>query len=135
MYPKRSSQADEDDPRPVRTSDRLRRRPKPYGNGRPFLYYMDTRRGKSGKTKRKTAASHIAKMLGNRPVRKATTNVRADLFLLFYVDMIDYGLCFVTKYIIRNFYEFVIVLRQTFSRKESSYPSHFNLFSCILVLE
>nr|GMC56244.1 ATPase family AAA domain-containing protein At1g05910 isoform X1 [Ipomoea batatas] len=74
MYPNRSSQADEDDPRPVRTSDRLRRRPKPYGNGRPFLYYMDTRRGKSGKTKRKTAASHIAKMLGNRPVRKATTN-------------------------------------------------------------
>lgn len=116
MYPKRSSQADEDDPRPVRTSDRLRRRPKPYGNGRPFLYYMEPRRGKA---KKKTAASQIAKMLGNRPVRKATTNVCADLFLLFYLDMIDYWLCFVTKYIIRNFYEFVIVLDKHFLEKKA----------------
>lgn len=50
--------------RPVRTSDRLRRRPKVYG--RTYLYYnaniIRTRKGK-GKNKTRTAASQIAKML------------------------------------------------------------------------
>ncbi|CAH9105164.1 unnamed protein product [Cuscuta epithymum] len=71
MYPKRSTQGDEDDTRPVRTSDRLRRRPKSYVNGRQFLYYMEPRRGK---TKKKAPASRIAKMFGDRQVRKAKTS-------------------------------------------------------------
>ncbi|VFQ86782.1 unnamed protein product [Cuscuta campestris] len=77
MPSKRSSPADEDDSRPVRTSDRLRRKPKPYVNGRQFLYYMEPRRTK---TKRKMPASHIAKIFSNRPVRKSKTKpVVADL--------------------------------------------------------
>ncbi|CAK9161141.1 unnamed protein product [Ilex paraguariensis] len=69
MYSKRSGQGDGPVSRPVRTSDRLRRRPKLYG--RPYLYYAPTIiRPKRSKTKTRTAASQIAKMLrpGNRPV-------------------------------------------------------------------
>ncbi|KAF8402311.1 hypothetical protein HHK36_013265 [Tetracentron sinense] len=72
MDSKRSSRGDG----PVRTSDRIRRRPKMYG--RTYLYYTPTIiRNKKGKTKRRTAASQIAKMLrpGNRPVRSPKTNV------------------------------------------------------------
>ncbi|XP_019253371.1 PREDICTED: ATPase family AAA domain-containing protein At1g05910 isoform X2 [Nicotiana attenuata] len=70
MYSKRSGQADGADPGPVRTSDRLRRRPTLYG--RPYLYYTPKIiRPKRSKTKTRTAASQIAKMLrpGSRPVR------------------------------------------------------------------
>ncbi|XP_052207689.1 ATPase family AAA domain-containing protein At1g05910 [Diospyros lotus] len=70
MYSKRSGQSDGPVPGPVRTSDRLRRRPKIYA--RPYLYYAPSIiRPKRSKTKTRTAASQIAKMLrpGNRPVR------------------------------------------------------------------
>ncbi|KAK1267741.1 ATPase family AAA domain-containing protein [Acorus gramineus] len=55
--------------RPLRTSDRLRKRPKMYG--RSYMYYNPNIRKKS-KTKRRTAASRIAKLMqpNNRhPVR------------------------------------------------------------------
>lgn len=74
MYSKRSGEGVGPVSKPVRTSDRLRRRPKIYG--RPYLYYAPAIiRPKRSKTKTRTAASQIAKMLrpGNRPVR-ATTN-------------------------------------------------------------
>ncbi|KAB2039579.1 hypothetical protein ES319_D02G019500v1 [Gossypium barbadense] len=82
MYPKRSGQADRPVTRPLRSSDRLRRRPKVYG--RPYLYYTPTIiRNKKSRTKTRTAASRIAKMLrsGDRPVRTAngssgTANLR-----------------------------------------------------------
>ena len=70
MYSKRSGQGDGPVSRPVRTSDRLRRRPKVYS--RSYLYYTPTIiRPKRRKTKTRTAASQIAKMLrpGNRPMR------------------------------------------------------------------
>ncbi|PSS35865.1 ATPase family AAA domain-containing protein [Actinidia chinensis var. chinensis] len=70
MYSKRSGEGDGPVSRPVRMSDRLRRRPKGYG--RPYLYYTPTIiRPKRRKTKTRTAASQIAKMLrpGNRPMR------------------------------------------------------------------
>ncbi|KAE8702970.1 ATPase family AAA domain-containing protein [Hibiscus syriacus] len=74
MYPKRSGQGDGPVNRPVRSSDRLRRRPKAYG--RPYLYYTPTIIRKKSKTKTRTAASRIAKMLrsGNRPVRTSNSN-------------------------------------------------------------
>ncbi|PON38472.1 Spastin [Trema orientale] len=78
MHPKRSGQSDEPDSRPVRSSDRLRRRPKLYG--RAYLYYTPTNiiRKRKTKTKTRTAASRIAKMLspGSRPRRAnhATNN-------------------------------------------------------------
>lgn len=76
MYPKRSGgQDDGPDSRPVRTSGRLRRRPKAYG--RAFLYYTPTIiRTKKSNTKTRRAACQIAKMLrpGNRPVRTPNTN-------------------------------------------------------------
>lgn len=74
MYSKRSSQDDGPDSKPVRTSDRLRRRPKLYG--RPYLYYTPTIiRPKRRKTKTKTA-SQIAKMLrpGNRPLHTSNAD-------------------------------------------------------------
>ncbi|KAJ6805740.1 ATPase family AAA domain-containing protein [Iris pallida] len=65
---------------PLRTSDRLRQRKKIYG--RAYLWYKPVIRKKS-KTKRRTAASQIAKMLRprNRPPRNAdkdsvATNLR-----------------------------------------------------------
>uniref|UniRef100_A0A5B7BUG9 AAA+ ATPase domain-containing protein n=1 Tax=Davidia involucrata TaxID=16924 RepID=A0A5B7BUG9_DAVIN len=75
MYSKRSDQGDGPASTPVRTSDRLRRRPKIYG--RPYMYYTPTIiRPKRSKTKTRTAASQIAKMLrpGNRPVRTPNAN-------------------------------------------------------------
>ncbi|KAK9141301.1 hypothetical protein Scep_010982 [Stephania cephalantha] len=56
--------------RPVRTSDRLRRRPSIYGRG--FMYYAQPIKNKS---KRRTAASQIAKMLQpGRHVRNANAS-------------------------------------------------------------
>ncbi|XAR48719.1 hypothetical protein NMG60_11031624 [Bertholletia excelsa] len=75
MYSKRSGQSDGPVSRPVRTSDRLRRRPKVYG--RSYLYYTPTIiRPKRKKSKTRTAASQIAKMLrpGNRPMRMQNNN-------------------------------------------------------------
>lgn len=80
MYSKRSVEGDGPDSRPVRTSDRLRRRPKSYG--RPYFYYSPTMiRPKRRKTKSRTAAAQIAKMLrpGHRPMRTSNANVRAFL--------------------------------------------------------
>ncbi|CAI0541139.1 unnamed protein product [Linum tenue] len=76
MYPTRSGPGDGPVPRPVRTSDRPRRRPKPFG--RPYFYYPGTGvRSKKVKSKGRTAASRIAKMMrpGNRPVRTINANV------------------------------------------------------------
>ncbi|KAK8498084.1 hypothetical protein V6N13_121416 [Hibiscus sabdariffa] len=70
MYSKRSGQGDGPVSGPLRTSDRLRRRPKVYG--RTYLYYSPTIiRTRKSKTKTRTAASRIAKMLssGDRSVR------------------------------------------------------------------
>ncbi|XP_034900808.1 ATPase family AAA domain-containing protein At1g05910-like isoform X3 [Populus alba] len=73
MYTKRSGQGDGPVARPVRTSDRLRRRPKVFS--RTYLYYSPSIiRPRKGKTKTRTAASRIAKMLGNRAVRAANAN-------------------------------------------------------------
>lgn len=47
-------------PRPVRTSDRLRKRPKSYNR------YVMFPKSKRSKTKTRTAASQIAKMLNTR---------------------------------------------------------------------
>uniref|UniRef100_A0A2P2KL80 ATPase family AAA domain-containing protein At1g05910-like isoform X4 n=1 Tax=Rhizophora mucronata TaxID=61149 RepID=A0A2P2KL80_RHIMU len=76
MYPKRTGQGDGPVSRPVRTSDRLRRRPKIYGRG--FVYYPQAViRSKKSKTKTRTAASRIAKMLrtGNRSLRASNASV------------------------------------------------------------
>ncbi|CAA0170367.1 unnamed protein product [Arabidopsis thaliana] len=71
MHPKRSSQGDGSVTKPVRTSDRLRRRPKLHG--RSYLYYSSPNmlHNRKRNTKTRTAASQIAKMLhkGNRPAR------------------------------------------------------------------
>ncbi|KAK8571557.1 hypothetical protein V6N13_047229 [Hibiscus sabdariffa] len=74
MYPKKSGEGDGPVTRPVRSSDRLRRRPKVYG--RPYLYYTPSIIRKKSKTKTRTAASRIAKMLrsGDRPVRTSNSN-------------------------------------------------------------
>ncbi|OMO88191.1 hypothetical protein CCACVL1_08536 [Corchorus capsularis] len=75
MYPKRSNQEDGPDSRPVRTSDRLKRRPKLYG--RQFYYYSQTiRQGRKKKTKTRTAASQIARIIRSRdhPVRTSNSN-------------------------------------------------------------
>jgi hypothetical protein len=78
MYSKRSGQGDGPGPRPVRTSDRLRRRPKVFS--RTYLYYTPgIIRPRKGKTKTRTAASRIAKMLGNRAVRAANANVSVHI--------------------------------------------------------
>ncbi|KAL0437973.1 UNVERIFIED_CONTAM: ATPase family AAA domain-containing protein [Sesamum latifolium] len=78
MYPKRSVEGDGSDSRPVRTSDRLRSRPKFYN--RPYLYYTPTIiRSKRKKTKTRTAAAQIAKMLREKRSSKANsvaTNLR-----------------------------------------------------------
>ncbi|KDO47316.1 hypothetical protein CISIN_1g000973mg [Citrus sinensis] len=73
MYSKRSGQGDGSVPGPVRTSDRLRRRPKILG--RTYLYYNPIRPRKS-KTKARTAASQIARMFGpgKRTVRTSNKN-------------------------------------------------------------
>ncbi|KAK6116642.1 hypothetical protein DH2020_049641 [Rehmannia glutinosa] len=78
MYSKRSVEGDGPDSRPVRTSDRLRSRPKFYN--RPYLYYSPTViRSKRKKTKTRTAAAEIAKMLHQKRTSKANsvaTNLR-----------------------------------------------------------
>ncbi|KAI3464394.1 hypothetical protein Pfo_021057 [Paulownia fortunei] len=78
MYSKRSAEGDGPDSRPVRTSDRLRSRPKFYN--RPYLYYTPTIiRSKRKKTKTRTAAAEIAKMLRQKRTSKANsvaTNLR-----------------------------------------------------------
>ncbi|KAL0351375.1 UNVERIFIED_CONTAM: ATPase family AAA domain-containing protein [Sesamum calycinum] len=78
MYSKRSVEGDGSDSRPVRTSDRLRSRPKFYN--RPYLYYTPTIiRSKRKKTKTRTAAAQIAKMLREKRSSKANsvaTNLR-----------------------------------------------------------
>lgn len=92
MYPKRSGQGDGPVARPVRTSDRLRRRPKVFS--RTYLYYTPTIiRSRKGKTKTRTAASRIAKMLcpSNRPTRSPNNNVSASIcfptFPFFYYEL------------------------------------------------
>lgn len=78
MYPKRSGRDDGPASGPVRTSDRLRRRPKMFG--RPYMYYsQNILRPKRTKTKTRTAASQIAKMLrpGNQSMRTPKNNVSA----------------------------------------------------------
>ncbi|TXG72846.1 hypothetical protein EZV62_001425 [Acer yangbiense] len=72
MYPKRSGQGDGSVSGPVRSSDRLRRRPKTYTH--TLLYYNPKRKSK---TKARRAASQIAKMFapGNRQMRTSNTNV------------------------------------------------------------
>ncbi|KAK3006396.1 hypothetical protein RJ639_016146, partial [Escallonia herrerae] len=76
MYSKRSGQGSGDS-RPVRASDRLRRRPKVYG--RPYMYYSPAViRPKRSKTKTRTAASQIAKMLrpgsSKRPIQTSNAD-------------------------------------------------------------
>ncbi|KAK4794117.1 hypothetical protein SAY86_012111 [Trapa natans] len=76
MYSKGSSQGDGSIPGSVRTSDRLRSRPKIYG--RTYLYYGPSIiRPKKSKTKTRTAASQIAKRFrpGSRPQRSNNTSL------------------------------------------------------------
>ncbi|KAG9447071.1 hypothetical protein H6P81_013199 [Aristolochia fimbriata] len=77
MESKSSVQGDGPGTRPLRTSDRLRRRPTIYG--RPYLYYPTIR--KKPKSKKRTAASQIAKMLrpGRLPVRAKASESVANL--------------------------------------------------------
>ncbi|XP_075494517.1 ATPase family AAA domain-containing protein At1g05910-like [Primulina tabacum] len=79
MYSKRSVQGDGPDSRPVRTSDRLKTRPK--FCSRKYLYYTPTTilRTKRKRTKTRTAAAQIAKMLrpGNHPLRSSNPNSSA----------------------------------------------------------
>ncbi|KAJ4905020.1 ATPase family AAA domain-containing protein [Raphanus sativus] len=80
MHPK--SQGDGLDTKPVRSSDRLRRRPKLYG--RSYYYYSPNlhHNRKRKNTKTRTAASQIAKMLhkGNKPARASNaTPIAPDL--------------------------------------------------------
>ncbi|XP_068647706.1 ATPase family AAA domain-containing protein At1g05910-like [Aristolochia californica] len=77
MDSKPSVQGDGPGTRPVRTSDRLRRRPTIFG--RPYLYYPTIR--KKPKSKKRTAASQIAKMLrpGRLPVRAKASESVASL--------------------------------------------------------
>lgn len=53
---------------PVRTSDRLRQRPKYYGRG--YMYYKPAMR-KKVKSKKRTAASQIAKKLLRKPAARS----------------------------------------------------------------
>ncbi|KAL5781114.1 hypothetical protein ACOSP7_006143 [Xanthoceras sorbifolium] len=71
MYSKRSGQGDGSVSGPVRSSDRLRRRPNIYNHA--LLYYNPKRKSK---TKARRAASQIAKMFapGNRQMRTSNTN-------------------------------------------------------------
>ncbi|KAF3585173.1 hypothetical protein F2Q69_00025961 [Brassica cretica] len=80
MHPKGSSQGDGSDTKPVRSSDRLRRRPKLYG--RSYYYYSPNLHNRKRNTKTRTAASQIAKMLhkGNKPARASNaTPIASDL--------------------------------------------------------
>ncbi|KAI4370401.1 hypothetical protein MLD38_018756 [Melastoma candidum] len=73
MYPILAEE-DRNEPRPVRTSDRLRRRPK--GRHRKIMYYNTSlRRPKKNKPKARASASKIARLL--RPGRKPSASVIA----------------------------------------------------------
>ncbi|CAN0923016.1 ATPase family AAA domain-containing protein At1g05910 [Linum grandiflorum] len=76
MYPTRAGPEDGPVARPVRTSDRPRRRPKTFG--RSYFYYPTSVVRTKKKTKVRAAASRIAKMLrpGNRPARTTNATVR-----------------------------------------------------------
>lgn len=70
------SKRDGEEARPLRTSDRLRQRPKYFG--RAYLYFKPPIRKKM-KTKKRTAASQIAKKLlrpRNRPAQAPPSDVR-----------------------------------------------------------
>ncbi|KAG8389684.1 hypothetical protein BUALT_Bualt01G0004400 [Buddleja alternifolia] len=86
MYSKRSDEGDGPDSRPVRTSDRLRGRSKFYN--RPYLYYPPAMGSKRRKTKPRTAAADIAKILrtGNRGLRTSNANQN-------YHDMLPWTCC------------------------------------------
>ncbi|OWM67430.1 hypothetical protein CDL15_Pgr019890 [Punica granatum] len=78
MYSKQPTQGDTSVLGPVRTSDRLKRRPKIYG--RTYLYYGPSLlRTTKSKTKTRTAASQIAKIFrpGSRPQRNENTSSMA----------------------------------------------------------
>ncbi|KAF8057206.1 hypothetical protein N665_1263s0004 [Sinapis alba] len=78
MHPKRGDGSE--DTKPVRSSDRLRRRPKLYG--RSYYYYTPNLHNRKRNTKTRTAASQIAKMLhkGNKPARASNaTPIASDL--------------------------------------------------------
>ena len=60
--------------------------------GRSYLYYSPTIiRGKKSKTKTRTAASQIAKMLrpGNRPMRNSNSNVCAHFVNLYHFPILS----------------------------------------------
>lgn len=79
MHPKRSSQGDGEDIKPVRSSDRLRRRPRL--SGRSCYYYSPNMvHNRKRNTKTRTAASQIAKMLhkGNKPARASNAAVSVE---------------------------------------------------------
>lgn len=72
MHPKRSGHGNENGTAPqLRTSDRIRRPASRYGHGRGMLYYSSSTFRKKKKSKTRTAAAQIAKMLkpGGRPIR------------------------------------------------------------------
>ncbi|KAJ0250818.1 ATPase family AAA domain-containing protein [Hirschfeldia incana] len=79
MHPKRSSQGDGEDTKPVRSSDRLRRRPRLYGRS-GYYYSPNMVRNRKRNTKTRTAASQIAKMLhkGNKPARASNATPDAS---------------------------------------------------------
>ncbi|KAI4372733.1 hypothetical protein MLD38_010932 [Melastoma candidum] len=77
MYPK-LSEGEGNEPQPLRTSDRLRRKPKSYH--RNIMYYNTSlRRPKKNKPKGRASASKIARLLqpGSRPGRKPSASVIA----------------------------------------------------------
>lgn len=79
MYSKRS-EGDGPDTRPVRTSDRLRSRPKVYG--RTYVYYPSPIiRSNRKKNKTRTAAAQIAKLLS--PGNRARTSKANVMFLIY----------------------------------------------------
>uniref|UniRef100_A0A1J3CWL2 ATPase family AAA domain-containing protein n=1 Tax=Noccaea caerulescens TaxID=107243 RepID=A0A1J3CWL2_NOCCA len=82
MHPERSSQGDGTVTKPVRSSDRLRRRPKLFGRSSYYYYSPNIIHNRKRNTKTRTAASQIAKMLhkGNRPARASNaTPIASDL--------------------------------------------------------
>ncbi|GFP81365.1 ATPase family aaa domain-containing protein at1g05910 [Phtheirospermum japonicum] len=76
MYSKGSVEEDGPDSRPLRSSDRLRSRPKFYS--RPYSYSPTIIRPKIKKTKTRTAAAQIARMLRKRTSKSnsVATNLR-----------------------------------------------------------
>lgn len=110
MHSKRSRQSDGADSKvsPVRTSDRLRRRPSnPYG--RHFVYYTQSSFYNSNKKKSKNraAASHIAKFIESKAIKKVKNRTnkvssfsfigsyfyRRFLLLAFSIGLVRWKLC------------------------------------------